>query len=96
MGDYQMKRPMIEYIIEALEPTFADFVTTETSLYWEEYESELTVIRAWSHVPGAILEDINSTLGKSLSSTGFYNAACDVASCLESLCPEEYAGRFMY
>lgn len=91
-----MKRTMVEYIIEALEPEFGEYVMSETSRYWEEYESELAVIRAWSHVPGAILEDINSTLGKSLSSTGFYNAACDVASCLESLCPEEYAGKFVY
>lgn len=91
-----MKRPMIEYIIEALTPTFADFVTTETSLYWEEYESQLNLHEAYLHNMWDLVEDVNYALKSCLSSTGRYNAACDVASCLESLCPEEYAGRFMY
>lgn len=91
-----MKRTMIEYIIEALEPTFGEYVTSETSRYWEEYESQLGLHDAWSHSMDIVLEDINSTLKSCVSSTGFYNAACDVASCLESLCPEEYAGKFDY
>ena len=91
-----MKRTMVEYIIEALEPTFAECMTSESGKYWEDYNAELDFILNWSHVPNATREDINNTLGKCLSSTGQYNAACDVASCLESLCPEEYAGRFMY
>lgn len=91
-----MKRTMIEYIIEALTPTFAEWMTSESGKYWEDYNAELDFILSWSHVPNATMEDINNTLGKCLSSTGFYNAACDVASCLESLCPEEYSGKFMY
>lgn len=91
-----MKRPMIGYIIEALTPTFTECMTSESGKYWEDYNAELDFILSWSHVPNAAMEDINNTLGKCLSSTGFYNAACDVASCLESLCPEEYAGKFRY
>lgn len=91
-----MKRTMIEYIIEALTPTFAEWMTSESGKYWEDYNAELDFILSLSHVPNATMEDINNTLGKCLSSTGQYNAACDVASCLESLCQEEYAGRFMY
>ena len=91
-----MKRTMIEYIIEALTPTFAEWMTSESGKYWEDYNAELDFILSWSHVPNATMEDINNTLGKCLSSTGFYNAACDVASCLESLCPEEYAHKFTY
>lgn len=85
-----MKRPMIEYIIEALEPTFAECIQDG----------------AWSIRYGAGLilavksqgEDFISAMNDMML-VGFgakYDALVDVASCLESLCPEEYSGRFMY
>ena len=84
-----------QIVIESMEPTFAEQIGTETSEYWDEYSSELGVLDAWSHT-GFTLGDLNSTLRCSMSSTGYYNAACDVASTLEVLCPEKYAGKFTY
>lgn len=91
-----MKRPMIEYIIEALEPTFAEQLTSESEAYWHSYTSVLDHIATNSLDMGCVdYKLIRDILAKNFT-TGFYNAACDVASCLESLCPEEYSGKFRY
>ena len=85
-----MKRPMIEYIIEALEPTFAECMQDGA--------------RSIRYGAGLILavksqgENFISVMNDMMM-VGFgahYDALVDVASCLESLCPEEYAGKFVY
>ena len=85
-----MKRPMIEYIIEALEPTFAECMQDGD--------------RSIRYGAGLILavksqgEDFISAMNDMML-VGFgakYDALVDVASCLESLCPEEYAHKFTY
>lgn len=88
-----MKRTMVEYIIEALEPTFTEWLGDDKH-YYEDYASNL---RMFSVVPKERLdEELEYILQHYFSNSGTYNAACDVASCLESLCPEEYAGKFVY
>lgn len=85
-----MKRTMIEYITEALEPTFAECMQDGA--------------RSIRYGAGLILavksqgENFISVMNDMMM-VGFgahYDALVDVASCLESLCPEEYAGKFVY
>lgn len=91
-----MKRTMIEYIIEALEPTFSEQLTSETEGYWHSYTSVLDHIAVNSLEMGCVdYKLIRGYLAQNFT-VGQHNAACDVASCLESLCPEEYAGKFVY
>lgn len=88
-----MKRPMIEYIIEALEPTFAEMMGPDKS-YYEDYSCNLTMFSVV--LKERLDKELQYILKHYFSNSGTYNAACDVASCLESLCPEEYAGVFKY
>ena len=85
-----MKRTVVEYIIEALEPTFAECIQDGV---WSIHYSAGLVLAVKSRG-----EDFISVMNDMMG-VGFgahYDALVDVASCLESLCPEEYAGRFMY
>ena len=91
-----MKRPMIEYIIEALEPTFSEQLTSENEGYWHSYTSVLDHIATNSTDIGCVDDKLISGILAKHFTSGQYNAACDVASCLEGLCPEEYAGKFRY
>lgn len=88
-----MKRTMIEYIIEALEPTFEEMLSSD-KYYYEDYSRNLTMFSFVSKLQ--LDKELQYILEHYFSNSGTYNAACDVASCLESLCPEEYAGRFIY
>ena len=84
-----------EIVIDALEPTFADMM--DESLNWHGYGMELCYL---GHVlrtrPEMLVEELNETLSGYRSTSGEYTAACDVASTLESLAPEKYAGKFKY
>lgn len=80
-----------QIVIESMEPTFAEMVTSK-DYYFEEYSDTLHFMLK----PKSLVEWLNYLLGFSISTTGTYNAACDVASTLESLCPEKYAGKFVY
>lgn len=86
----------IEYIVlDKLEPSFTDMMDTSTN--WHGYGMELCYL---GHVlrarPEMLIEELNETLKSYRSSSGEYTAACDVASTLESLAPEKYAGKFKY
>ena len=86
-----------QIVIESLEPTFTDFVKDETSKYWYGYEEELAIMKVvLNRSQESLIEEINETLKGYYSSNGEYNAALDVASTLEALCPEKYAGKFTY
>lgn len=84
-----------EIVIDALEPTFADMMETNTK--WHGYGMELCYLMGifLSH-PNCFVDEVNTTLIDYTSNTGEYTAACDVASTLESLAPEKYAGKFRY
>lgn len=88
-----MKRPMIEHIIEALMPTFAE-LTGDDKYYYDTYSSNLRIFSVITQ--DKLDKELRYILQHYFSNSGTYNAACDVASCLESLCPEEYAGKFVY
>lgn len=86
----------IEYIVlDKLEPSFVDMM--DDSLNWHGYGMELCYL---GHVlrarPEMLVEELNETLAGYRSTSGKYTAACDVASTLESLAPEKYAGKFRY
>lgn len=85
-----MKRTMVEYIIEALDPTFAECMSNGD---WALRYSAGLVLAAKSQGENFI------SVINDMMLVGFgahYDALVDVASCLESLCPEEYAGKFVY
>lgn len=88
-----MKRTMVEYIIEALEPTFEEMLSGD-KYYYQDYSRNLTMFSFV--IESRLDEELQYILEHYFSNSGTYNAACDVASCLESLCPEEYAGKFVY
>lgn len=86
-----MKRPMIEYIIEALEPTFAENIK---DFGWcTMYTEGLDIIKKIMTFE-TLIPTLNGLI--MCNSGGKKDAYVDVASCLESLCPEEYAGKFRY
>ena len=86
-----------QIVIESMEPTFAEQMTSEVEKYWRGYEWELLSMKVvLNHKPNMIISEINASLKCYYSSEGEYNAACDVASTLESLCPEKYTGKFTY
>ena len=88
-----MKRTMVEYIIEALEPTFEEMLSSD-KYYYEDYSRNLSMFSFATK--SGLDEELQYILEHYFSNSGTYNAACDVASCLESLCPEGYAGKFYY
>lgn len=88
-----MKRPMIEYIIEALEPTFAEMI--DSCAYYTEYSDSLVLLKKRFKL-GDGVEVINSSMKRFYSWSAHHAACTDVASCLESLCQEEYAHKFTY
>lgn len=85
-----------EIVIDALEPTFFEWL--DMSFDWEGYHHELAFLMgcvSYSFSQELFIEDINFSLMYP-SNTFKYTAACDVASTLESLAPEKYAGKFRY
>lgn len=85
-----MKRTMIEYITEALEPTFAECMQDGE---WSMRYGAGLILAVKSQD-----EDFVSVMNDMML-VGFgahYDALVDVASCLESLCPEEYSVKFHY
>lgn len=83
-----------QIVIEALEPSFSERIGVER-YYFEEYSqmlSELSLNEYWMD----LVIDLRDNMGRYYTNSGAYNANCDVASTLECLAPEKYAGKFRY
>lgn len=91
-----MKRPMVEYIIEALEPTFAESISNAAwaCRYAMSLDNTLALHKEFQEDGVEFTTRLNDILRHSAGPQ--HDAYVDVASCLESLCPEEYSGKFVY
>ena len=83
-----------EIVIDVLEPTFKDMMLSNNGVnYWVSYGAKLQVL-GMSEFDDYFIRDLNIGMNSALSSVK--DACVDVASTLESLAPEKYAGQFKY
>lgn len=82
-----------EIIIASMVPNMQDYIDTTMPQYWDQYCDQLEEISL--NIPWLILGCNNIFLNYN-STNGRYNACVDIASTLESLAPEKYAGKFKY
>ena len=82
-----------QIVIESMEPTFEELIGS-SKYFYEDYSRNLSAFSWLSYE--ALLIELGYILSHYFSNSGTYNAACDVASTLEALCPEKYAGKFIY
>lgn len=83
-----------EIVIESLEPTFAELMGSE-KCYFEDYSKTLSSLSTDEYWMDLVIE-LRDNMGEYYANSGAYSASCDVASTLESLYPERYAGIFRY
>ena len=82
-------------VIEELEPTFKDAMHSMYGInYWVVYSETLYSLLA-GNFDGGFIKELNMGINETCSK-GVKDACIDVASTLESLAPEKYAGKFHY
>lgn len=93
-----MNKQLIQIVIDSLSPSFAELsgLDGEDEKYWSEYSDELEYSLSLADEKDSLIKNINWTLKNSFSILADHHAATDIALTLESLAPEEYAGRFQY
>lgn len=82
-----------EIVIASMVPSMQDYIDTTMPQYWDQYCDQLEEISL--NIPWLILGCNNIFLNYH-STNGRYNACVDIASTLESLAPDKYAGKFKY
>lgn len=82
-----------EIVIASMVPSMQDYIDTTMPQYWDQYCDQLEEISL--NIPWLILGCNNIFLNYN-STNGRYNACVDIASTLESLAPDKYAGKFKY
>lgn len=83
-----------DIVIDSLEPTFSERMSAQ-SAYFEDYSRMLSELSCNYHWMDLVI-DLRDNMGRYHENSGAYNANLDVASTLESLVPEKYAGVFTY
>lgn len=86
----------VHTVVEKLRPTFPEHVTN--GQYWSLYEDELNYLLYVFDAVGTseLIHEVNGVLAGYYRTTAAVDACVDVASTLESLLPEVYAGKFKY
>lgn len=93
-----MSQHIVGSVFRSLRPTFEDMVEDVMFDHWTDYGSHLDDLE-WVYDEDGVLElieVINDTLSSLLSTNPKHEAAYDVASTLESLIPDQFAGKFKY
>lgn len=83
-----------QIVIESMEPTFEELIGS-SKYFYEDYSRHLSALN-WLTSEDGFVWELQYLLSNYFSNAGAYNAACDVASTLEVLCPEKYTGKFTY
>ena len=87
---------IVEIVINSLKPNMHDWVENRENGYWFAYEDALDWFSHLKDEDNDFIKSINYTLRSYISSSASHHAATDVALTLESLAPEQYAGKFVY
>lgn len=89
MSPYTLEKIVIDSMI----PSMEDCMDTSSPVYWDLYCDMLVELKTESKW---VILLCNNIFRNYNSNDGRYCACCDVASTLESLAPEKYAGKFKY
>lgn len=81
-----------QIVIESMEPTFAEILDTNWAVRYSDGLGFTQVLIGKSS--DGVVFTLNDWMRHSVGAK--YDAYVDVASTLESLCPEKYAGKFVY
>lgn len=90
---YTLEAIVIESMAPNMEDYMDDYAIVPSPVYWDLYcdmLEELELNKQW------LTMLCNNIFLNYSSNNGRYNACVDVASTLESLAPEKYAGKFKY
>lgn len=88
------EQKLIDIIIEKLQPTPAEYMANDTFMHLMDYALELDELTMRNYEQNDLVDRINKQL-QLASTRPEHEAACDVASTIESLIPS-YRGKFMY
>lgn len=88
-----------EIVIRSLYVSMADYMKEESSVgYWYMYDHSLRMVGNLFKNHGIVftVTHMNLIMCTEPSYTGRVSAIVDIATTLENLCPDRYAGKFKY
>lgn len=86
---------LIDTIITTLQPGMQEYADDSQFLHWMDYACQLDEIEMVNYKGEDLVAYLNGVMLKYSSNNPEHEAACDVASTIESLIPE-YKSKFKY